>query len=56
MLDRSHREAVAFEYEIELQGELFEQDRARLLDVARSRTCFTASQPHGDGLHLGVEL
>lgn len=33
-LDRSQPEETIFEYEIELQGELSEQDRARLLDVA----------------------
>lgn len=33
-LDRSNPEETIFEYEVELQGELSEQDRARLLDVA----------------------
>lgn len=33
-LDRSHPEEAVFEYEVELQGELSEQDRTRLLDVA----------------------
>jgi len=34
MLDRSHRETVAFESEIELQGKLSAPNRTRLLDVA----------------------
>jgi putative redox protein len=33
-LDRSNPEETIFEYEVELQGELSEQNRARLLDVA----------------------
>lgn len=33
-LDRSHPEETIFEYEVELQGELSEEDRARLLDGA----------------------
>ena len=33
-LDRSHPEETVFEYEVELQGPLSEQDRARLLSVA----------------------
>lgn len=33
-LDRSNPEETMFEYEVELQGELSEQDRVRLLDVA----------------------
>lgn len=33
-LDRSKPEETVFEYEIELQGELSEQDRTSLLDVA----------------------
>lgn len=34
-LDRSNPEETIFEYEVELLGELSEQDRARLLDVGR---------------------
>lgn len=34
LLDRSNPEEAVFEYKVELQGELSEQDRARLLDVA----------------------
>lgn len=33
-LDRSNPEETVFEYEVELQGTLSEQDRARLLSVA----------------------
>lgn len=33
-LNRSNSEEAAFEYEVELQEELSEQDRTRLLDVA----------------------
>ncbi|MBX3305672.1 MAG: OsmC family protein, partial [Nitrospira sp.] len=33
-LDRSNPEETVFEYEVELEGELSEQDRARLLEVA----------------------
>lgn len=32
--NHSNSEEAAFEYEVELQGELSEQDRTRLLDVA----------------------
>jgi putative redox protein len=38
-LDRSQSEETVFEYEVELQRELSEQDRARLLDVVGEMSC-----------------